>query len=129
LFFVFRPQDARPQAHETGIFNAGDLCKRYNIKGVGIGVIMELHRFFLTLKIAVRERIVNGFAIFQCYHTQVSAKFWDEDPEAVAAIVLCLHAHRRTPGKFAPLTSQVRALAKYLFLEIERRLHCPTSPF
>src|ERR1051326_3774899 len=78
-------------------------------------------------EIPVEERVVDGFAVCQCYNPQVSrarlARLLNLAPEANAAVVLHFAAERRGHHAFAPLALNVRPLAHHLLLEIPRRPH------
>jgi hypothetical protein len=66
---------------------------------------------------------VDGFAILQSHHTQVFANFGDVTPVSNPAIRLDVATQGIPDDTLAPLHLQVRAFAKYLFLEIARCFH------
>ena len=66
---------------------------------------------------------MERFAIFEGYHAQVLAKFFDVEPMPDPAILLLLREDRISDGLLAPFQSDVWPLLKNPVLEVFSLLH------
>ena len=72
---------------------------------------------------------MDGLAIFQGYHAQVSAQFGDVNPIAHTSVRLDLPAGWFAQGSLTPLALNVRAFAQNLFFKIASSVHCGDACF